>query len=951
MNWYKKLIEIGEKYSRFDLRTDKLHRWLFATDASIYELLPAGVAFPRNTSEVSELLKIICGEGIPVTPRGAGSGLSGGAIGNGVIVNLSRHMNRILEVSPENRCVWVEAGVVLDTLNNAMKKYGLMFGPDVATSSRATIGGMIANNSSGAFVHHYGVTIDHVLAVEFVDCYGNIHLLTNDNADAWQGSKAIADIVLPYADEIKAVFHDGILKRWPGYALDKYLKQYPSPVPLFGGSEGTLGVITKALLNLVPSPGDRKLIVFTFDSIDSAMSAIEPIMKLNPASIEHIDDVLFNQTKGQPLFEEARELLELDNTNLKSLLFVEFFDPDEETLQKVQKLQLGVKSILCKSNRERDLLWEFRKAGLSLLTGRKGSAKPATGIEDTAVKPTDLPEYVHQLNEIMSRYKLQASFYGHASAGLLHVRPILDLHNKDDIQKFRKLAEEVFSLVKKYKGTFTGEHGVGIAHSEFMRDQLGDNLFKLMNEIKRVFDPLNLMNPGKIVDTDTFKFDQNLRWRPLTLPFTPKLKFAFKDEDFLGNLEQCNGCGACLKETPTMCPTYLAIREEVMSTRGRANIIRHTIEETGTTNSPLHTKELLEALKYCLSCRACKIECPSNVHMALLKAELAHQLGSQYLRNSTKWLISNFELLGQLSSLTPTFVNFSLKNRLFRSLLEKVTGITKERPLPEFAKQPFHKWFYNKYRGWIAVPKGTNTKGRIILWDDCFTRYYEPQIGIHTVNLLNAMGYEVEIIPNHLCCGRPAFSVGNLDSAYKKATKNIELLSNKKEKLLFLEPSCFSMFKEDYSELGLPSAQSVSNRSFLIEEFLVERIEQLKPLFESNTKSKSYAVHQHCHAKTNKYIETVKKLFNCIPSSHLHILPSACCGMAGAFGLMKETYDVSIKVGEMLKKLIDALPQETELVASGTSCREQIKFLTNREPKHIVSTLYEILEDGQNGKN
>lgn len=951
MDWNAKLAEIAQKYPEFDIRTDKLHRWLFATDASIYELLPAGVAFPRNTVEVSKLLKLICGQSIPITPRGAGSGLSGGAIGTGAILNLSRYMNHILEVSPENKCVWVESGVVLDTLNNTLKKYGLMFGPDVATSSRATIGGMIANNSSGAFVHHYGVTIDHILAIEFVDTHGNIHLLTTENSDSWEGSKTIADIVLPYADEIKAVFHEGVLKRWPGYALNKYLKTYPSPVPLFGGSEGTLGVITKALLNLVPIPRDRKLIVFTFDSLDSAMSAIEPLMQFNPASIEHIDDLLFNQTKGQILFEEVRELLELDKHNLKSLLFVEFFDPDEETLHKVQNLKLGLNSILCKTNKERDLLWEFRKAGLSLLTGRKGSAKPATGIEDTAVKPLDLPKYVCELKEIISRYDIQASFYGHASAGLLHIRPILDLHSQEDLQKFRKLAEQVFSLVKKYKGTFTGEHGVGIAHSEFMKEQVGEKLLKLMQEIKHVFDPPNLMNPGKIVDTNTFKFDQNLRWRPLTLPFTPKLKFAFKDESFLGNLEQCNGCGACTKETPTMCPTYLALREEIMSTRGRANIIRHTIEESTINHSPLQNKELFQALKYCLSCRACKIECPSNVHLSLLKAELTYQLGSQFLRPTTKWFISNIELLAKLSLLKPTLANYCLKNKLFRNLLEKLTGITKKRPLPEFASKPFHKYFYEKYHGWLARPKISETKGRVILWDDCFTRYYEPEIGEQTVELLNAMGYEVEIIPNHTCCGRPAFSVGDLNSAQKKGARNLQLLLPKREILIFLEPSCYTMFKEDYAELGLPSAKTISDRTYLIEEFLVENIDCLKKLLKEPSAPLQFAIHQHCHAKAGKYVESVKKLLSSIPSAQSQVIPSACCGMAGAFGLLKETYDVSIKVGEMLKRLIDELPKDTNVIASGVSCRQQIEFLTGKKPKHIVSTLYVVLKDSQNGEN
>ncbi|MCX8065931.1 MAG: FAD-binding protein [Candidatus Hydrogenedentes bacterium] len=943
MMWHANLSKIADKHCKYDIRTDRLHRWLFSTDASIYEILPAGVAFPHDTQETSELVRIASNEGIPIIPRGAGTGLSGGAIGPGLVLNLSRYMNKILEISPQNRQVWVEAGVVLDSLNEVIKEFGLMFGPDVATSSRATLGGMIANNSSGAFVHNYGLTIDHVIAIEFVDCYGNIHLLTKDGSDSWLGSKDIAEKVLPYADEIRCVFHEGVLKRWPGYALDRYLREYPSPVPLFGGSEGTLGVITRALLNLVPIPKNRQLIVYTFDSLESAMVAIEPLMELKPASIEHIDDVLFNQTKGQVLFQSARELLGLDEHNLKSLLFVEFFDPDEEIIEKSQKMKLGIKCITCKTDRERNLLWEFRKAGLSLLTGMKGSAKPATGIEDTAVRPSDLTNYVRELNEIMDKYKLRASFYGHASAGLLHVRPILDLHSNEEIRKFRSLAGEVFSLVKRYKGSFTGEHGVGVAHSEFMKDQVGEKVFSVMKEVKKVFDPVNLMNPGKVVDIDTYKFDENIRWRPLRLPFSSKISFKFKDESFLGNLEQCNGCGTCIKETPTMCPTYLALREEIMSTRGRANTIRHAIEEWESDRSNIPISELLEAIKYCLSCRACKIECPSNVHMALLKSELAYQLGARYLRNTTRWLISNIELIGKLSTLTPTLANLSLKNRPIRTLLEKFAGITKNRPLPAFAKKPFHKWFYQKHKGWIASPPEIKCRGSVILWDDCFTRYYEPEIGKNAVKLLNTMGYEVEIIPNHSCCGRPAFSVGNLDDAYKRGIRNLKLLSTTKGILLFLEPSCYTMFSEDYAELGITQVEAISSRARLMEDFLIENLESLRTIVKENPTRRVFALHQHCHAKTSIQADKVRRILSSIPNTEVQILPSACCGMAGAFGLLKETYEVSIEVGEMLKKLLENLPQNVEVIASGTSCRQQIQFLTNRNAKHLVTLLTEVL--------
>ncbi|HOK09596.1 MAG TPA: FAD-linked oxidase C-terminal domain-containing protein [Candidatus Hydrogenedens sp.] len=946
MDWNKILEKVAKENPNLDLRTDRLSRWLYATDASFYELMPAGVAFPKNTEEAQTFVVKATSEGIPIIPRGAGSGLSGGALGEGLIIDMSRYMCAITNINSEARTVWAEAGVVLDNLNGALKPYGLMFGPDVATSSRATIGGMIANNSSGAFVHHYGITIDHVVAVEVITSKGEILVLDKNNSDTWNAFKKISAAVEANISEIKSRFHDEIKKRWPGYALDRYCNIIPCPVPLLGGSEGTLALITKAKLNLVPIPRNRSLFVFVFHTIKDAMESIDTLMQFQPASIEHIDDVLFNQTKGQRVFEPIRQFLELDKSTPKSLLFVEFFDPPDDLIQKIIKLKIGVKTFFCKTAEERNMLWEFRKAGLSLLTGMVGPAKPATGVEDTAVRPKDLPTYVEELIEIMNHYGVVASFYGHASAGLLHVRPVIDIHEPKEQIKFRNLATEVFALVRKYRGTFTGEHGVGMAHSEFIKDQIGEVLFKIMRQIKQEFDPLNLMNPGKIVDTDRFRFHENLRWEKLNLPFEPYLAFAFKDNSFLGNLEQCNGCGACRKETPNMCPTFIARHEEILSTRGRANIIRQTIKHAGSEKYKLNIPELKEALKYCLACRACTVECPSNVNMALLKAELLHALDKEYLPKLTKLLLSHIDTLGKLATLTPTIVNYSLKTKWIRKILEQLTGIVSERPLPKYATEPFHKWFYKKYQGW-TTEKGK--RGTIILWDDCFTKYHEPEIGKSAVNVLTSVGYQVEILPNHSCCGRPAFSVGNLEYAHKKGEHNLNLLSERTETIVFLEPSCFSMFYEDYKELNLEKAKSVGKRSILIEEFLNNLLEDephCLPIV--NGKSVQVALHVHCHAKSTRGVDPMTRAFSLIPNIQVQQLTSACCGMAGAYGIMKDTYSLSLEVGEQLKHQIEILPDKTQIVASGTSCRQQISYLTNREVKHFIQLIDDIIKKESN---
>lgn len=941
MDWNKPLEKIARTNPSLDIRTDRLSRWLYATDASIYELIPAGVAFPKNTDEVQQLVVLCANEGIPLIPRGAGSGLGGGAIGEGLIIDLSRYMRNISKVNKEEQSIWVDAGTVLDNLNEFVKPVGLMFGPDVATSSRATIGGMIANNSSGAFVHHYGVTIDHVQAIEIITSTGERQIFDKDTPETWKKLETIADLVKPHISEIETLFHDGIKKRWPGYALDRYCKNLPCPVPLFGGSEGTLGIITRAKLNLVPIPGQRTLIVFMFNTMEGAMNAIIPLMNFQPASIEHIDDILFNQTRGQRNFEPVRQLLGLDSEQYKSLLFVEFFDPPQDIINEVLNLKLGQNSLYCKDVQQRNMLWEFRKAGLSLLTGMKGSAKPATGVEDTAVRPEDLHLYVQELSEVMNRYEVQASFYGHASAGLLHVRPVLDLHEPADIKKFRKLAEDVFALVRKYRGTFTGEHGVGMAHSEFMKEQIGENLFQLMAQIKHTLDPQCLMNPGKITDLSRFRFDENLRWRKLTLPFEPCLAFSAKDDSFIGNLEQCNGCGACRKETPTMCPTYIARGEEILSTRGRANIIRHVIEESAHNPNILHSSELEQALKYCLACRACTVECPSNVNMSLLKAELLHALDTKYLPRLTRFLLSNIDTFGKIASLTPSLANFSLKNKWLRNILERFSGIIAERPLPLYAREPFHRWFYKTYNGWKT---SNGTRGTIILWDDCFTRYHEPDIGKDAVKVLTSAGFRVEILPDRSCCGRPSFSVGNLENTRKKGEQNLSILKDRKEPILFLEPSCFTMFYEDYKELKLESAEMVAENSMLLEEFLVNLLDSdSSALSFSHNKSMQIAIHTHCHTKATRGSAPMKEVLSHIPNAQVQILPSACCGMAGAYGITKDTYELSMDVGKHLKELIEKLPNSIKVIASGTSCRQQISYITNRKAEHFIQVLAQTI--------
>src|SRR5688572_28109571 len=723
---------------------DDLTRKLYATDASLYQLEPAAVAFPRSAQQAASIIMAAADGGVPITPRGAGSGLSGGAIGDGLIVDFSRHNRQITNLNLEARTVRTGAGVVLDQLNAFLRPHGFCFGPDVATSSRATIGGMIANDSSGARVPVYGTTADHVVSQELVMADGSIQQIGPGHDTLSSQRELIANLVGPRADEVAEWMPPGLQKRWSGYALARWLGDPGNLNNMLCGSEGTLAAIFSAELKIVPLPREKGLGLIFFASVAEAMQATVELLELKPSAIEHIDRPLFDQTKGQLHFEPARKLLELDTKPCESILIVEFYDDVAERLALLAAKRLGLRTTICTKPVEMSLVWLLRKAGLSLLTGRKGPAKPVAFIEDAAVRPADLPAYVAGLDSIMSPLGLEVCYYGHAATGLLHVRPVLDLHTAADMRKYRLIADQVSALVRQFKGSLAAEHGVGMARTEYMAEQVGEELLDVMRQIKAAFDPKNLFNPGKIFSDGRFKIDNHLRVEAeerLRLPFEPVLAFAFKDESFLGNLEQCNGCGGCRKDAPTMCPTFLATGEEYMSTRGRANAIRAALE-LRFQDDPLRAKELDAALSNCLSCKACTVECPSNVNLALLKAELTH---ARHRRDGLPWrerMLSNVDLLGRLGCLMPAMANASLDSAMVRGLLRKMLGLTDKRPLPHYAKQRFDRWFkkhvaalYERRNGDATVidRRYRTNRGQIILWDDTFVRYHEPHIGIAAV--------------------------------------------------------------------------------------------------------------------------------------------------------------------------------------------------------------------------
>lgn len=921
---------------------DNLTRQIYSTDASHYQVEPVAVAFPRDARQASSVIAAAEQAGVSVTPRGAGTGLVGGAIGDGLVVDFSRYNHLITNFDPERRTVRVGSGVVLDQLNNFLRREGFCFGPDVATSARATLGGMIAGNSSGAHAPVYGTTADHVSELEIVFRDSRI-LRVGAGRDTLAPQRELIETLATFNSlQISERFPPGLIKRWPGYGLARAIKDPGNLVQVLAGSEGTLAAIVSAELKLMPLPQQRAVGLIFFASIAEAMQATVELLDLKPAAIEHLDRLLLDQTRDHREFRAARDLLELDAQPCESILAVEFFDDVDDRLAELEKKPLGLRKRVLRTLADMNLFWALRKSGLSLLTSLKGGAKPVTCIEDSAVRPRDLPAYVQGLESLMRELDLKASFYGHAASGLLHVRPILDLHSTDDLKKFRQITTQVAALVRQFKGSLAAEHGVGIARTEYLKEQVGDEMYALMQEIKRSFDPHNLFNPGKIVSDGRFLLDSELRYRGarLKLPFEPVLAFSERDGSFIANLEQCNGCGGCRKETPTMCPTFIATGEEMMSTRGRANAIRAALEMRGLGGTdPLRSEELEIALSNCLSCKACTSECPSNVNLTLLKAELQHARIRRDGLTLRERLFSSADFLGRLGSRMPSVTNAFLDSIVLRTLLERLTGIAARRPLPHYTRLRFDRWLARRHADPLAP------RGRVILWDDTFVRYHEPHIGIAAVKVLEAAGFQVALPKGRKCCGRPAFSQGNLDDAMRLGRHNLQLFTNDADNapILFLEPSCYSMFVEDYRELKLPNADTISRRCFLFEEFLDDLLRDEPGALKFHSVPGNLAIHVHCHAKALTNPAYAHRLAARLPDRKVIYLDTGCCGMAGGFGMLESKFGLSLEVARPLVEKIKAQPFGTVVVASGTSCRHQINHLVPVRVQHMAEVLADAL--------
>ncbi len=944
-----------KQYVKGEVRFDRFSRVLYSTDASIYEMEPIGVVIPKGEEDVAAVVRIAGENGVPLLPRGGGTSLAGQAVGRAVVVDMSKFMNRVLEVNPEEQWVRVQPGIVLDELNAHLRPSGLFFAPDVAPSNRATIGGMVGNNSCGARSIIYGKTVDHVKELRVLLAGGEEVVFKPLTKEAFQAKARLKTLEGQIYREVQRIVEANrgeILTRYPkimrrvgGYNLDEFVKDGElNLAKLVVGSEGTLATILEAKLNLVPRPKMAALTVVHFQEFLEAMEATNEILPFGPSAVELIDKMIIDLTRET--LEYARRMTFVQG-DPEALLLVEFYGTSLDELrakvegmeERLKRKGFGYAFVKVFDQEEQANVWKVRKAGLGLLQGIKGDRKPIAFVEDTAVSPEHLPQYIRRFREILKEHGTTAGYYGHTSVGCIHIRPLINLKEVREIEKMRSIAEAIRDLVLEYGGAMSAEHGDGLARSQWNEKVFGPVLYQAFKEVKRAFDPQGIMNPGKIVDAPPMT--ENLRYGPnyRTLPLKTYLNFE-REGGFARAVELCNGMGVCRKKLEgTMCPSYMVTLEEEHSTRGRANLLRAVLSGR-LPPEELSGRRLFEALDLCLECKGCKGECPSNVDMAKLKYEfLAHyyEANPRPLRSK---LFGSVELLNKLGSRFAPFSNWIMGTRLARLALHRFVGIARERVLPPFARPTFLEWFAE--RG----VKPTGRRGKVVLFPDTFMTYNYPEIGKAAVRVLETAGFEV-ILPEKRCCGRPMISKGMLKEVEANVRYNVEKLSAYVKQgipIVGCEPSCLLTFRDEYPDLiDDERVTLVAKNSFLLEEFLLRLHEQGELDLRFNGPKRKLLLHGHCHQKALVGSAPSLRILR-LPGFEVEEVDSGCCGMAGSFGYEAEHYEISMTIGERrLFKAIREQGSEVEIVANGISCRQQIAHGTGRRAKHVAEVLADAL--------
>ncbi|WP_158979711.1 FAD-binding and (Fe-S)-binding domain-containing protein [Cellulophaga sp. L1A9] len=953
-----------------ELRVDKLSKALYSTDASVYRKTPLAVAFPKSTADIQKLILFAKENTIGLIPRTAGTSLAGQCVGDGIVVDVSVHFTKIISVDKEKMQVTVQPGVIRDELNTYLEPFGLFFGPNTSTANRCMIGGMVGNNSSGTTSIRYGITREYTSSLKTILSNGEEaefkglstdEFLAKTQLNSFEGAiyknlyKELSD--KETQEEITREFpKPQIHRRNTGYAIDELLKsnvfggknELINVCELLSGSEGTLAFTTEITLQLVPLPPKLSAMVVThYRSLEDCLSDVAPAMQHNLHTCEMMDRTILDCTKNNREQFKNRFFVSGDPA---ALLMLEVKSDSEEDLKHQIEALLDTinKSGLSYANpilnaTEGKMAAELRKAGLGLLGNIVGDKKAVACIEDTAVAVEDLKDFIGEFTQIMAGYKQNAVYYAHAGAGELHLRPMLNLKKSDDVHLFRAITTDVAKLTKKYRGSFSGEHGDGIVRAEFIPLMIGAKNYALLKRVKTYFDPTNIFNPGKIVDA--FPMDESLRYDIDRKEPEVKTLLDFSDsEGILKAAEKCNGSGDCRKTHHSaggMCPSYHATKNEKDTTRGRANALREFLTTSEAPNK-FNQKELKEAFDLCLSCKACASECPSNVDVATLKTEFLHQhqeANGYPLRGK---LFAYNTKLNKLGSKVSGLTNFIYDSSFFGGLLKSSAGVAKERSMPKVYNFNFNKHLQ------LFKNQSTITKKSIVLYIDEFTNYMDIDLGKDAIEVLTKLGYEVQLF--YAESGRTYISKGFLKQAKKLALENIQelkIFADKNIPVIGLEPSAVLTFRDEYKRFSVAKdvTTKIAANCYLIEEFLANEITAgalSADLF--TTEAKKVKIHSHCHQKSLSNQKVTFDILNLPKNYEVSIITSGCCGMAGSFGYEKEHYEVSMQIGEL--KLFPAVrksPEDTIISANGTSCRHQIHDGTKRQAKHPITILKEAL--------
>lgn len=943
-----------------EVRTDAATRALYSTDASVYEIAPLGVVIPRSVEDVVQTARIAARHGVPITARGGGTSQAGQAIGAGLVVDTSKYLNRILAIDPDQRRARVQPGVVLDVLNASLKTHGLRFAPDVSSSSRATVGGMIANNSSGARSVAYGKTIDHVCDLTVLLADGRITTFAPTTgealtraaaADGIEGAayRTVPALAQGLAAEIDRRFPK-ILRRVGGYNLDAFVDP-AAPVDLsrlIVGSEGTLAFVLEATVGLVPLPKAKALLTAEFDDLLDALGATPLILRHGPAAVEVMDDFILRHTRDNLRLDAMRRsIVDRDGS---ALLCIEFYaDHADELPPRLDALarELGSSVPGCRTRAITDMagqagVWHLREAALGLSMATHGDGKAVSFVEDTAVAPERLRDYIARFLTIVERYQTTAGVYAHASVGCLHVRPVVDMKTADGIAAFSGIASEVADLVLDFGGALSGEHGDGLVRGAFNERMFGSMLYEAFRTVKRTFDPDGLFNPGRIVDTPSIT--SHLRFGAGYETPSPATHFDYTSFGGFGRaVEMCSGVGACRKTLDgTMCPSYMATRDESHTTRGRANVLRLAMNGR-MRESGLDEAAVMGVLDLCLECRACKSECPVNVDVGRYKSEFLAGHWERHGASAKARAFGHIDTVAPLASAFAPIANRLATSSLGRRLAGAAIGLDARRTPPQ--------WVRRTLRVRLADRAASDRPGTPVLFADTFTSHVEPEIGVAAFEVLRASGLGATLAP-HVCCGRPLISQGLLSDARERAARNVSALyprASQGAPIVFVEPSCLSAVREDAPDLLSGSLREralvVAKRAVLFEEYLDAELGAGRASLVLKPGPRTILLHVHCHQRSMGLGPAAAALLRRIPGATVTDLDAGCCGMAGSFGYTADHYDVSQAIGE--RKLLPAARQmgsDAVLAAAGTSCRHQVQHFTGVQAVHPAVLVHASME-------